>query len=68
MNQNTPAEHISPSVPGHETFMDAAKAVARLKEIYTTGTTFLAERFAETVQGNRPPAHFANALASCQDT
>ena len=57
MNQNTPAEHISPSVPGHETFMDAAKAVARLKEIYTTGTTFLAERFAETVQGNRPPAH-----------
>ena len=52
-----PATHISPNVPKHESFTDAAQAVERLKEIYKLGTEFLAARFSEVGEGKRPPAH-----------
>ncbi len=52
-----PTSHLTPDVPNHEAFTDPKAAVKRLKEIYATGTEFLTERFVETVQGNRPPAH-----------
>lgn len=49
--------HLTPDVPGHEAFMDPKAAVERLRQIYSTGTRFLTERFQETIDGQRPPAH-----------
>jgi AMP nucleosidase len=45
---------LTPDAPAHEIFTDAALAVARLEELYTAGTTFLARHFSEAVTGARP--------------
>lgn len=58
MNANEPIQrHLSPTLPASEAFLDPAAAVERLCEIYETGINFLAEKFRETVAGNRPEQH-----------
>ncbi|WP_136683032.1 AMP nucleosidase [Falsirhodobacter xinxiangensis] len=47
---------LIPQTPAPEAFMDAAAAVARLREIYDIATGFLAQAFAETIGGHRPAA------------
>ncbi|MGR3662778.1 MAG: AMP nucleosidase [Paracoccaceae bacterium] len=49
---------VTPKVPAHEDFFDAADAVARLEELYVIACEFLCERFAETVGGTKPPSRF----------
>ncbi len=46
----------TPEVPAPEEFSDAAAAVARLNEIYRISSTFLCERFANSIGGAKPPA------------
>src|SRR5688572_22626698 len=53
-------ESVSPEPAPTAAFTDAAKAVARLEEIYERNTTFLRGRFEAFLQG-RPPAARARA-------
>lgn len=48
----------SPDVPAREVFSNAASAVARLEEIYRISSTFLCERFSESIGGSKPPTRF----------
>jgi AMP nucleosidase len=47
-----------PDLPGAEAFDDAAAAVARIEEIYTTATGYLSERFHEAMRGGHPGCRF----------
>ena len=49
---------VTPDLPRAESFTDAAKAVARLEELYGRATAFLREKFAETLREGRPAARF----------
>ena len=59
MNVTSPSKPIhTPDISGQTRFRDAAKAVDRLTEIYTAGTTFLRQHFQDTVDGTLPPSRF----------
>ncbi len=59
MNMSDPAMPIlTPDVPAPQSFHDAAKAVARLKELYTAATTFLAAHFLEALRKGKPQARY----------
>ncbi len=49
---------ITPDLPRAESFTDAGEAVARLEELYSGATSFLREKFAETLRTGRPAARF----------
>jgi len=49
---------LSPDVPPHEPFGDAAAAVARLQELYDIATRFLCERFTAAMAEGRPTARY----------
>ncbi|ROU01246.1 AMP nucleosidase [Histidinibacterium lentulum] len=49
---------LSPDVPPHEPFGDAAAAVARLQELYDIATRFLCERFTAAMAEGRPSARY----------
>lgn len=48
------AEILTPPTVRFEEFTDAAAAVQRLLELYTTASEFLCKHFSETVNGKRP--------------
>ncbi|MEM9476732.1 MAG: AMP nucleosidase [Pseudomonadota bacterium] len=52
-NPNLPV--VSPPVPEQETFRDAAAAVKRLQELYSTASDFLCARFTEALSGSEMP-------------
>ncbi len=45
---------LTPNVPPPELFQDAAKAVARLEELYTQATKFLCDHFVEAIAHGAP--------------
>jgi AMP nucleosidase len=49
---------LSPDVPPHAPFGDAAAAVARLQELYDISTRFLCERFTAAMAEGRPTARY----------
>ncbi len=57
MNISDPALPIlTPDVPAAQSFDDATKAVARLKQLYTAATTFLSAHFSEALRNGKPQA------------
>jgi AMP nucleosidase len=48
----------SPITPAHEAFTDAAKAVARLIELYDIASNFLVEKFSQALLLGRPTTRF----------
>lgn len=49
---------VTPDIPEPEAFTDAGAAVLRLQELYQIASTFLCDRFEETIGGSKPPARF----------
>ena len=59
MNISDPALPIlTPDVPAAQSFDDATKAVARLKQLYTAATTFLSAHFSEALRNGKPQARY----------
>lgn len=54
MKAETKPPYVTPVQPKTEDFTDAAKAVARLEELYASSTAFLREKFSETAGEMRP--------------
>ncbi|MBL4929551.1 AMP nucleosidase [Fuscibacter oryzae] len=52
---------LTPDAMGHDSFTDAAAAVARLEALYEQATTFLARHFSAAVTGGKP-AHRIRAF------
>jgi AMP nucleosidase len=50
--------YLTPDLPRATAFTDAAAAVDRLTELYDGATSFLREKFAETLRTGRPRARF----------
>lgn len=55
---DTNPQVLTPETPEPEYFTDAAAAVARLEELYTTGTTFLCDRFSAALQSGHPGVRY----------
>jgi AMP nucleosidase len=58
MKADTKPPYVTPVQAKAEGFTDAAKAVARLEELYAGATQFLREKFAETLGTGRPAHRF----------
>ncbi len=58
MKADTKPPYVTPVQPKAESFKDAKKAVARLDELYSGATSFLREKFAETLTKGRPKHRF----------
>ncbi len=56
MHDDVQTATLCPAPQAHESFTDAAAAVARLEALYTDATGFLARHFSETVMKGRPGA------------
>lgn len=54
MQDAPPLPLLTPETPPHESFADAAAAVARLEQLYDEATTFLARAFSDAVLNGRP--------------
>jgi AMP nucleosidase len=49
---------LSPDIPGPQSYSDPHAAVRRLCELYSTASTFLCEKFLETLKGGAPTAKY----------
>ncbi len=56
MQDDAQTATLSPPPQPQQSFTDAAAAVARLEELYSEATAFLAQHFSETVTKGRPSA------------
>jgi AMP nucleosidase len=50
--------YLTPTCPAPQRFTDAAQAVARLTELYETGTQFLCDKFREAIGSEAPTARY----------